>query len=137
MANRLSIWTAKYTVSEFLKTIPTEWKVLVPRREALPEILQTYPWLADVDSTSKGNSWEISLTGSGLPLRVGLVDTTVSKPTVSWVRDHGVPHLYHTRKYVSGSGGQGTLTASGLRYIELLTGDFTSPPASAAPKTVK
>jgi hypothetical protein len=48
------------------------------------------------------------------------------------VKDEGIPHAYHSRGYISGSGASGTLTASGGRFIELLTGDFEAPPPVAA-----
>ncbi|TLD70319.1 M23 family metallopeptidase [Phragmitibacter flavus] len=117
------------SVSQFVRTQEPEWKVIVPRRNTTLELLQNYPWLGE-DTARPSPSWEISLSGSGLPLHIRPVDQSVTQPQVSWVKDTGIPHVYHTRKHVSGSGGKGTLTASGIRHVELITSDFLI----AAPK---
>ena len=80
----------------------------------------------------EGSSWEITLASSGLPVAIRPSATSVSRPQVSWVKDEGIPHVYHSRGYISGSGATGTLTASGTRFIELLTGDFEAPAPVAA-----
>jgi hypothetical protein len=125
------------TAAEFVKRTEPSWKVLSPRKGDL-EILQNYPWLGEgVEQSSP--SWEITLADSGLPIAIKPSATAVAKPTVTWVKDRGMPHGYHLRGYVSGSGSTGALTSSGARFIELMTGDFTAPPpapvkAAPAPK---
>ena len=120
--------TPDLQISQLLQQVEPEWKILVPRKNKELELLSNYPWLARGENIAQPSaSWEISLTGSGLPLHIRPSDETVAKPSVSWVKDLGIPHVYHTRRYVSGSGGNGTLTASGTRFVELLTGDFIPP----------
>ncbi|MNG36184.1 hypothetical protein D3C84_1231330 [compost metagenome] len=46
--------------------------------------------------------------------------------------------MYRSRGYVSGSGDKPALTASGMRFIELLTGDFEAPrPPPQKPKATE
>jgi hypothetical protein len=45
-------------------------------------------------------------------------------PTLSWVTNSDVSHSWNTRGRLSGSGKSATITSSGLRYIQLLVGDF-------------
>jgi murein DD-endopeptidase MepM/ murein hydrolase activator NlpD len=113
-------------VSEFIQSQEPAWRVIVPRKGSL-EILKNYPWLGkEVEKAS--SSWVITLNDSGLPLEVKANALFVDKPELAWVRNTGMPHSYHTRGYINGSGETGTLTASGFRFLELLTGDFTAPP---------
>lgn len=127
------------TVVDFIKSTEPGFKILVPRKGAL-ELLKTYPWLGEgVDQPSA--SWEFTLAESGLPLAIKPSSQACTRPTVTWVRDVGLPHGYHTRGYIAGSGNTGTLTASGARLMELLTGDFVvpppAPPNAAAPARKK
>ncbi len=114
------------TVAAFVKATPPGMKVVVPRKGPL-ELVQMYPWLGQ-GTEQPSASWEFTLSETGLPLAVKPSATVCEKPTVTWVRDVGLPHGYHTRGYVAGSGSTGTLTASGARLMELLTGNFTAPP---------
>ena len=114
------------TVADFVKATPPGFKVLVPRKGTL-EIVKMYPWLGQGVEQSSA-SWEFTLSESGLPLSVKPATQAVSRPTVTWVRDVGMPHAYHCRGYVSGSGSTGAITASGARLMELITGDFVAPP---------
>ena len=117
------------TVAQFLKTQPVVFKVLVPRRSDI-ELAKAYPWMAEnLDQPSP--SWEISFSDGAVPLKITPSSEAVASPKLSWVKDNGVPHLYYTRRCVSGSGAAGTLTGTGLQYIQLITGDFTRPPAVA------
>jgi hypothetical protein len=100
------------------------------------EIVKVYPWLGEgLEQASP--SWEFTMSESGLPMRVKPSSTTANRPTVTWVRDVGLPHAYHCRGYVSGSGNTGALTASGARLMELITGDFVAPPPMPEKPAVK
>lgn len=117
------------TAPEFVKQTEAGWKVVVPRKGPL-DLLNSYPWLGEgVDQSSP--SWEFTLAESGMPVAVKPSAITVTKPQVTWVRNQGMPHGYHTRGYVAGSGDSGTLTSSGARFVELLSGDFVAPPVTA------
>lgn len=115
------------TAAQFVKQTEPAWKVIVPRRGDI-ELLKNYPWLGEgVEQSSP--AWEFTLAESGLPIAVKPAAAPVAKPQVTWVRDRGMPHAYHLRGYVSGSGSTGALTSSGARFVELLTGDFVMPAA--------
>jgi hypothetical protein len=120
------------TVAKFLKTQTIVWKVIVPRRIDI-ELAKTYPWIGEnLDKPSA--SWEISFSDGAVPLKINPSDETCTGPRVSWVKDNGVPHVYYTRGCVSGSGATGTLTGTGVRYVQLITGDFTPDPAAKTEK---
>lgn len=120
------------TAAEFVKQTPSAWKVVIPRKGEL-ELLKNYAWLGEgAEQTSP--SWEFTLAESGLPVAIRPSQLTVARPQITWVRNQGMPHGYHTRGYVAGSGDTGTLTASGSRFVELLSGDFVAPPPVAAPE---
>lgn len=119
-------------VLEFLRSEEPEWKVVTPRRGDL-ELLRHYPALGlGVHSGQPSPSWEITLSGSGVPLGVRPEARRVTAAEVVWVKDRGIPHIYHTKKHVGGSGGKGVLTENGRRFVELLTGDFLGPSPSPA-----
>ncbi len=120
------------TVAEFVTAQQPAFKVLVPRRGEL-ELLRNYPWLGE-GAPSPSPSWELSFNGGGLPLRIRPAPDPVPGPKASWVRNENIPAGYHTRGYLSGSASKFTLTASGLRYVQLITGDFNAPPAVVAKK---
>jgi hypothetical protein len=122
------------SAAEFVKQTAPGWKVVAPRKGAL-ELLKSYPWLGEGVETASP-SWEFTLADSGLPIAIIPSPTAVTRPQVTWVKNEGMPHSYHTRGYVSGSGATGALTASGVRFVELLTGDFAAPPPTTEkPKT--
>lgn len=117
------------TAAQFVKQTEPAWKVIVPRKGEL-ELLKNYPWLGEgVEQSSP--SWEFTLAESGLPVAIKPGATAVARPQVTWVKNRGMPHGYYTRGYIAGSGDIGTLTSSGARFVELLTGDFVVPPAPA------
>jgi hypothetical protein len=101
----------------------------VPRRTDI-ELAKTYPWIGE-NLSQPSPSWEISFSDGAVPLKIAPSSEAVANPRLSWVKDNGVPHVYYTRGCVSGSGAVGTLTGTGLRYLQLITGDFTRAPAVA------
>lgn len=113
------------TVADFVKSQRVAFKVLVPRIGEI-ELLQNYPWLGE-DVRTPSPSWELTFSGGGLPLKIKPAPETVTGPRASWVRDEGMPVGYRTRGYVSGTASNFALTSSGLRYMRLITGDFSAP----------
>lgn len=109
----------------FINQTPVYYKVTVPRKGPL-EIVERYQWLAKGDHSRPSPCWEISFTASGLPLAVAPSHRVVSQPNVTYVRTTRSKHQYFTSKRLIGTGRQASLSASGARYIKLLTGDFPS-----------
>lgn len=111
------------TLPAFVKTMNVHYKVTVPRKNEL-EILTRYPWLAAGDVKQSSSSWELSLSSSGFPISISLSNRKVSQPLITYIRPCQSKHEYHTKKFVTGTGSRASLTQTGSRYIELLTGDF-------------
>lgn len=113
------------TIASFVRSTEPTWKAVVPRKGDL-ELLSHYPWLGD-SPAAPSPSWEITFGDSGLPIRVQPSALTVTQAQITWVKDRGMPHGYYTRGYIAGSGEKGTLTASGKRFLDLVSGDFVAP----------
>lgn len=111
------------TLSAFVKKMPIHYKVTVPRKGDL-EIVSRYPWLAEGDIKKSTPSWEISLSNSGFPIAISPSKRTVTESTITFIRPCKSKHEHHTKKFVTGTGSRASLTSSGKRYIELISGDF-------------
>ena len=58
------------SLPEFISKTETYWKILVPNK-GIPLIMKSYPWLASRLSEAVNNpSWEISMSPSGIPLKI-------------------------------------------------------------------
>lgn len=112
------------SVAEFARSGGAYYKVAVPKSGKLA-ILERYPWLGrDMDQASSATSWEISLSNSSVPLEIRPEKRNLKFPAVTWVKPSKTDHAFHTRGLITGVGSKGSLTASGSRYIQLLTGTF-------------
>ncbi|MCP5536088.1 MAG: M23 family metallopeptidase [Akkermansiaceae bacterium] len=115
------------TIPEYVKSVPVHYKVTVPRDQSQTgplEIVARYPWLARGNHKSRTPSWEISFSASGFPLAVSPSMRSVSEARISSVRNCRSKHEYHTKGFVSGTGHRATLSKTGKRFIELVTGQF-------------
>lgn len=112
------------TAAEAVRATESGYRVAVPSDAAM-EIVKNYPWLLNGPRPAGGAaSWEVTFSRWGLPLAVKTFASAVSMPTVTWVKDAGIPHYTHTRGCVTGSGSSGKLTAEGLNFVKLLCGWF-------------
>ena len=112
------------TIPEFVAGMKTYYKVLVPNKGKF-EFLDRYPWIGKNLHLARGNpSWEIHISKSGVPIAITPSTSKVTTPKVSWVQHSKTYHAYHTRSRLSGSGSTASLTDSGRRYVDLLTGQF-------------
>ena len=112
------------TIPQFISRMAPYYRVIVPKTGKL-ELLRNYPWLARNMSQARGNpSWEITFSSSGVPLGVSPSRMPVKTPAISWVKPSKAPHAYNTRRRLTGSGSTAQLTASGLRYVQLIAGQF-------------
>ena len=112
------------TIPQFVARMVPYYKVTVPKTGHL-EVLRNYPWLGrNMAQAGSNPSWEISFSSSGVPLAVSPSRMPVKTPVVSWVKFSQVAHAYNTRRRLTGSGGTAQLTASGLRYVQLVAGQF-------------
>lgn len=112
------------TIPEFISRMTVYYKVLVPNKGKI-EILKRYPWIGKNLHLAQGNpSWEIHFSQSGIPIAIVPSAIATTTPKVTWVQYSKTFHSYHTRGRIGGSGSKGSLTDSGKRYIELVTGQF-------------
>lgn len=111
------------TLPEFVKTIPVHYKVTLPRKADL-EILTRSPWLSKGNLKAPSPSWEISFSNSGFPLSIQPSKRVTDKATITFIRPCKSDHENYTKGFVTGTGNRASLSQTGQRYIELLTGDF-------------
>jgi len=120
-------------ITDFIKTIPTYFKVTVPRKGEL-DIAARYPWIRKGNHSASTPSWEISYAASGFPLAVSPSMRRVTKPVISYVKPTKSNHKYHTKGLVSGVGSSATLTSLGVRTVSLISGNFPRKPKVIKPK---
>ena len=110
------------TMAGFLRQEPIHYKVTVPNKGRI-DLTRRYPWMAEGGGRG-GRSWEIAFNRSGTPLRIRPSTLNVNQPAVTWVKPSRTYHSNLTKGYLTGSGSKAALSASGSRYIQLLTGTF-------------
>ncbi len=112
------------SIPQFMAGMKVHHKTLVPRKGKL-EILTRYPFLGqNLHLANSAPSWEIHFSRSGIPLKIMPSQTRVNSPTITWVEYSKTYHSYLTRDRLTGSGSKAGYSDSGLRYIQLLTGQF-------------
>ncbi len=113
------------SIPQFLaETAEPYYKVLVPKNGNL-EILRRYPWLGrDMNKSLGARSWEFTFARTGIPLEIRPSSRSLKFPAVTWVKPSKTNHSYLTASRISGSGTKATLTGSGSRYIQLISGSF-------------
>ena len=105
---------------EFISKTETYWKILAPNK-GIPLIMKSYPWLASNLSEAKNSpSWEISMSPSGIPLKIEPNEKKVTAPVVNWVKYSATPHSWNTRSRLTGTKDNAKLTSSGQRFVQLL-----------------
>jgi len=114
--------TPGLTIPAFLASEEVAFKVQVPATDkfVLPKL---YPWMVHGEA-SGAKSWEISFTGSGLPVRIEPRKEAVTQSTLTSVTPSKFPLIYVTKGYVTGTGKSPTLTASGRSFLRLVSGEF-------------
>ena len=126
------------TIEDIVADIPPFFSVTVPADGRL-DILYRYPWLSSSAESDIGLvpdlpglmqddpvSWRISLSRSGIPLRVEPLETEVDGFSLEILESSPIPYRYLTA-LVSGSGNSAELTGAGRRLIEYF---LCAPPES-------
>ncbi|MBK1833842.1 M23 family metallopeptidase [Roseibacillus ishigakijimensis] len=116
-----------FNLAKHLYGLPQHYRITVPRKgtEILP-IVRRYRWMGYGNHSEPSKSWEMAFTRSGFLVGVAPSDREVSRPTVTYVRSTRIDHRHYTIGRLTGTGSSATLTASGERFIALVTGDFPS-----------
>lgn len=104
------------TFPQYLEKQSAVFRVTVSKQPL--DFLRRYPWLQQ--GGSEGSSWEITFSGSGVPLRVEASSRSVERPTVTWTTKSNYPLQYISRGYVTGSGASARLSESGERFLALI-----------------
>jgi len=110
------------TLPGFISRMQTYYKVVLPRGAGF-DLVKRYPWLLK-GGRKQGESWEVSFSRSGVPLRVTGSPKRVRYPAVVWVRSSPYSHGWNTRGRLTGSGAKAVLSSGGSRYIQLVGGSF-------------
>ncbi len=131
------------SIAAQIKSTEEQFRVSVPGHAEM-EILKNYPWLCAeprLPGSADPMSWQISFSAWGLPVKITPSSTIAPMPAVTWVRPSPIPQYSLTRGIVNGVAGRYSLSASGLQYVQLVTGLFeqikpaTAPGAAVPPPT--
>ncbi|TAG08336.1 MAG: M23 family metallopeptidase [Verrucomicrobia bacterium] len=119
--------------SEFVAKTPVYFKVTTPGNE-LPDFVKRHPWILRGDA-QQGNSWEISMSSTGLPLAFQRSSQVVDSARVTAVRPSNIAHQLLTRGLIQGKADEAKLSRGGQRLVALLMDDF--PISKPTPTTSK
>ncbi|MEM1443805.1 MAG: M23 family metallopeptidase [Verrucomicrobiota bacterium] len=113
------------TMAQFLAAnTEVHYRVLVPKKGDL-DFLRRYPWLGrDMKVVRNPKSWEFAFAATGVPLEIRPSSKSLSHPVVTYIKPSGTEHSYLTNGRVTGTGSSGQVTASGSRYLQLITDSF-------------
>lgn len=110
---------AEFSLSRHISSLPVQYVVRVPSTGTAPDLVKRYPFMLK-PGPANPKSWEISFTGTGVPVSVTPSDQPCTEPAVIRAVPHPFSQLYRTCNRVSGSSKDPKLTASGKRYIRLI-----------------
>ena len=107
------------TIPEFIASEKTSYKVVFPR-SAYFELPKNYPWMVVSRAGPETESWEVSFTRSGLPIKTEPSEKHVVHPELSYVEKSAIDPLLFTMHHITGRGKKAHLTESGRRLMGLL-----------------
>lgn len=110
----------EFSLSRHISSLPVQYVVRIPSNGTTPNLVKRYPFLLK-QGPAQPASWEISFTGGGVPTSVTPSGQACDAPVVIRAVPHPFSQLYRTCNRVSGSSQEPRLTASGQRYIGLIT----------------
>ena len=110
------------SVAGLVKQTEPYFRVAVPGLAEM-ELVKNYPWLCPSGvPTTAPQSWQITLSNWGLPIKVEPGTEAVSEPTVVWVKPSKSPHYSLSRHLLNGSGAVAKLSNDGESYVRLIAG---------------
>lgn len=107
------------TIPEFLSSEETFFKVRFPRSTYF-DLPKMYPWMVALPHGADAQSWEVSFTQSGLPIRIEPAAATVNEPKLIDVKESSIGYRDLTMKHIGGFGKNAQLTDTGRRLMRLL-----------------
>lgn len=108
------------TIPKFLEDEEIFYKVTIPKSKNF-ELARAYPWMVRGDVNDRDPSWEVSFERSGVPLQVRSSSTTVSGPTLTFIKKSAIDYRDLTRGQITGRNGHGEFTKAGREIMELLS----------------
>jgi hypothetical protein len=84
-------------------------------------LIRAYPWLVERGEIANPPAWTVTFSRYGVPIKIEAARTVVSAPVVAWVKATGEPYARITKNIVTGPSASPRLTASGRRFVKLLT----------------
>lgn len=112
---------AHYRLSTHIRSQEPAFSVVFPNTSGF-SLVSRYPWLVPDGEPANPPAWKVSFTGHGAPVKALAADQAPSVPTLDWVREQPLSYSISTRGLVTGPKGSPVLSASGLRFISLITG---------------
>lgn len=117
----------RFDLAKHIHALPQHYRITVPRTTSGPlPIVRRYRWMGFGNHNKPSKSWEMAFTRSGFLIGVAPSNREVAKPTVTYVRSTRIDHRHYTIGRLTGTGSTATLTASGERFIALITDEFPS-----------
>jgi len=124
-----------HDVSDFLAREQTLYTVQFARNATgRLDLVERYDWLLTREPEDSDQSWRVSFTGGGIPLRVEPVEEQTDRPIVCFVAEVPTPITYASKRVLQRSGGYCTLSPAGDRLVALLNSgehDDETPSARA------
>lgn len=123
--------------SDFVRTLPFQYKIFVPNRGGLPEMAKRYPWLVRgaANWVAGAKSWEISFTRTGQVIAFTPSARVVDGPTLGEVRAANAPLKYLTRGIVRERGEGYELSPGGRKLALLVSGEFAREKSQPSTET--
>jgi murein DD-endopeptidase MepM/ murein hydrolase activator NlpD len=120
------------TIPEFLSSEETFFKVRFPRSKYF-ELPRMYPWMVAASiavaraqafdtnaSTTNPESWDVSFTQAGLPIRIEPSEAKTNEPELVFVKESPIDYRYQTMNHIAGTGKNAHLTDTGRYLMRLL-----------------
>jgi murein DD-endopeptidase MepM/ murein hydrolase activator NlpD len=107
------------SIPDFLDDEETFYKVTLPRSRHF-ELPKLYPWMLRGGAMRGAQSWEVSFTRSGLPLRIEPSTQRVTRPQLSYAKKSRANHSDLTQGELSGRGDNAHLSKDGEAFMRLL-----------------
>ena len=110
------------SVAGLVKSAEPYFRVAVPGLAEM-EILKNYPWLCATPVPSiPPQSWQITFTAWGLPIKIEPAAEPVTDAQVVWVKPSTSPHYSLSRHLLNGIGSTAKLSSDGEAYVRLTCG---------------
>lgn len=107
------------TIPEFIAGEKTSYKVVFPR-SAYFELPKMYPWMVAPRAGPETESWEVSFTRSGLPIKIEPGKKHVAHSELTYIEKSKIDPSLFTIRHIAGQGKKAHLTESGRRLMGLL-----------------